>query len=171
MTADTSENAYRCWRLKVRHFLRRRGVPHDALEDATQEVFATVCKQWATFKGQARRETWVLGFVPKIAKKYRRAAPSEAEWAAIQDVETGHDPFEATARHESARVLQRFIENVGDQERALFGMVELQELRVMDAALILGLKRRDAYNLIDRVRCKFEAFTLRHQASDRWRSR
>lgn len=178
--ATTPEAAFQEWHRVVWRFLYRLGVPREVLEDATQEVFTEVCRRWSSFKGLSTRRTWVLGFVPRIAGKYRRRSASasalelpssDAEHHAAE-APAGNpedDPFEAAARREATAVVQAFLDRLSARDRALFVMVELEEARIVDVAAILDMNMRHAYRSLERIRHDFEATVLRHQARDRWR--
>jgi RNA polymerase sigma-70 factor, ECF subfamily len=182
-TSDTTEaasaaHAFALWRDRVWRFSSRLGVPDEALEDATQDVFAAVFRRWADFSGLSTRRTWVLGFVPKVASKYRRRNAQRRSWwgdeRAAEERASGrveHDPFEATARREARLVVMGFLDGLRDRDRQLFVLVDLEGESVVEAAAILELKTRHAYKCLERIRRDFEARMARHRAGDEWRLR
>jgi RNA polymerase sigma-70 factor (ECF subfamily) len=175
--APSAECAYQLWRDRVWRFTSRLGVPAEALEDATQDVFAAVCRRWADFSGLSTRRTWVLGFVPKIASQYRRRYARRREHGndeLVSESPSGrleHDPFESTARREARIVVQAFLESLRDPDRQLFVLVDLEGESVVEAAAVLELKIRHAYKSLERSRREFEARVVRHRAGDEWRLR
>lgn len=175
--APSAECAYQLWRDRVWRFTSRLGVPTEALEDATQDVFAAVCRRWADFSGLSTRRTWVLGFVPKIASQYRRRHARRREQGnddLVNESASGrleHDPFESTARREARIVVQAFLESLRDPDRQLFVLVDLEGESVVEAAAVLELKIRHAYKSLERSRREFEARVVRHRAGDEWRLR
>lgn len=186
--AASPEEAFQRWHPLAWRVLRRLGVPLAVLEDATQELFTEVCRTWSRFEGRSSRRTWVLGFARHVATKYRRSpqwrafarqrpAPEEPSADCLPELtaaitrraEPEHDPFEAAARREAGAVVEAFLDSLSEKERALFVMVELEGVRVVDAAAMSSTPQRQAYKALDRLRRDFEAIVRRHQARDRWR--
>ena len=54
--------------------LRRLGVPDAALDDATQDVFVVVFRQWEGFEGRSSVQTWLFGIVLRVARDHRKVA-------------------------------------------------------------------------------------------------
>lgn len=178
--AETPARAYQLWRDRVWRFASRLGVPHEALEDVTQDVFAAVCRRWDDFAGLSTRRTWVLGFVPRVASHYRRRCQARPKLQAAcptdEDLEHGSevsalDPFESLARREAQRIVETFLNGLSDRDRQLFVLCDLEGETVVEAAVILELKAGHAYKCLDRVRRNFEAALTRHHAGDGWRLR
>jgi RNA polymerase sigma-70 factor (ECF subfamily) len=175
--AANAARAYQLWRDRVWRFSSRLGVPPEALEDATQDVFTAVCRRWGDFRGLSTRRTWVLGFVPRVASKYRRrharrpeqpAEPASLEQASAR---AEHDPFESAARREASCIVQSFLDGLRDRDRQLFVLVDLEGESVVEAAAILELGTRPAYKCLERIRRDLEACLARHRAGDRRRLR
>jgi RNA polymerase sigma-70 factor, ECF subfamily len=172
--AASAEQAYQLWKERVWRFACRLGVPNEQLEDATQDVFAAVFRRWNDFRGQSSRRTWVLGFVPRVASSYRRrqrrpAEPareptSEGALAAVPSA--ADDPFESTARQEAKRLVSSFLDGLPEINRQLFVLVELEDTSVVEAAAILELGPRRAYNIQDRALRALEATLVRYHAAD-----
>jgi RNA polymerase sigma-70 factor (ECF subfamily) len=159
----------------VWRFVGRLGVPSEALEDATQDVFTAVYRRWDDFEGRSSRRTWVLGFVPRVASAYRRrlrqrAEPSErssSAGAAIAESASAElDPFETTARREATRIVQTFLEGLPEKDRQLFVLVDLEDTSVVEAAAVLELRTRRAYKCLEKVRRSLEAVVSRHRAAE-----
>jgi RNA polymerase sigma-70 factor (ECF subfamily) len=174
--AATPAQAYQLWRGRVWRFVGRLGVPSDALEDATQDVFTAVFRRWDDFEGRSTRRTWVLGFAPRVASAYRRRLRVRAEQPVEQRTsasatlpESGsadHDPFETTARREATRIVQAFLDGLPEKDRQLFVLVDLEDTSVVEAAAVLELRTRRAYKSLEKVRRSLEAVVLRHRAAE-----
>jgi RNA polymerase sigma-70 factor (ECF subfamily) len=174
--AVDAEHAYQLWKCRVWRFLGRLGVPSEALEDATQDVFTAVFRRWHDFQGHSTRRTWVLGFVPRVASAYRRRLRQRHE-PGLEPSGTGstfdpasgsaeHDPFESTARREATRLVRSFLDSLPDKDRQLFVLVDLEDASVVEAAGILELGTRRAYKNLERVRRALEAALVRHRAAE-----
>jgi RNA polymerase sigma-70 factor (ECF subfamily) len=175
--AVDAEHAYQLWKCRVWRFMGRLGVPSEALEDATQDVFTAVFRRWDDFRGQSTRRTWVLGFVPRVASAYRRRLRKRHEPVLEQDSSAGsafdeasgraeHDPFESTARREATRLVRSFLDGLPDKDRQLFVLVDLEDASVVEAAGILELGIRRAYKNLERARRALEAALVRHRAAE-----
>lgn len=178
--ADSAEQAYQLWKGRVWRFASRLGIPPEALEDATQDVFTAVFRRWSDFQGLSTRRTWVLGFVPRIASSYRRRErhrPEPAHDTAAPGVAPDHqpsgssesDPFESTARREATRVVQAFLDGLPETDRQLFVLVDLEDASVVEAAAILQIANHRAYKTLDKIRRSLEATLVRHRAIGRRR--
>jgi RNA polymerase sigma-70 factor (ECF subfamily) len=175
--AVSAEHAYQLWKGRVWRFVSRLGVPTEALEDATQDVFTAVFRRWNDFRGQSTRRTWVLGFVPRVASAYRRrlrqrgdagfaASDSAIPAGAEPSGSAEHDPFESTARREATRIVRTFLDGLPEKDRQLFVLVDLEDASVVEAAAILELGTRRAYKSLERVRRSLEAALVRHRAAE-----
>lgn len=178
--AASADQAYQLWKGRVWRFASRLGIPNEALEDATQDVFTAVFRRWEDFQGLSTRRTWVLGFVPRIASTYRRRQRQRPEPDSDRPIHARSpereasacvesDPFESTARREATRIVQAFLEQLPEKDRQLFVLVDLEGASVVDAAAILEIASHRAYRILDKVRRSFEAALVRHRAAERRR--
>lgn len=177
--AASAEQAYQLWKGRVWRFASRLGIPNEALEDATQDVFTAVFRRWSDFQGLSTRRTWVLGFVPRVASSYRRRQrlrpepvfDAEARGSGPEHQPSGSesDPFESTARREATRIVRAFLEGLPDNDRQLFVLVDLEDASVVEAAAILNIATHRAYKILEKIRRALEATLVRHRAVDRRR--
>jgi RNA polymerase sigma-70 factor (ECF subfamily) len=178
--ALSAEQAYQLWKGRVWRFASRLGIPNEALEDATQDVFTAVFRRWCDFQGLSTRRTWVLGFVPRVASSYRRRERQRPEpvfdpvarGATPEHQPSGSsdsDPFESTARREATRIVHAFLDGLPEQDRQLFVLVDLEDASVVEAAAILNIATHRAYKILEKIRRSLEATMVRHRAADRWR--
>jgi len=178
--AESAEEAYQLWKVRVWRFASRLGIPHEALEDATQDVFTAVFRRWSDFQGLSTRRTWVLGFVPRIASSYRRKERQRPDPSLERTTGAGapeqqpsgsseSDPFESTARREATRIVQAFLDGLPEKDRQLFVLVDLEDASVVEAAAILDIANHRAYKTLEKIRRSLEATLVRHRAVNRRR--
>jgi RNA polymerase sigma-70 factor (ECF subfamily) len=178
--AASAEQAYQLWKGRVWRFASRLGIPNEALEDATQDVFTAVFRRWSDFQGLSTRRTWVLGFVPRIASSYRRRERQRPEPGFDPAARSGaaehqpsgsseSDPFESTARREATRIVQAFLDGLSEKDRQLFVLVDLEDASVVEAAAILDIATHRAYKTLEKIRRSLEATLVRHHAKGRRR--
>ena len=169
----TAEMAYE------RHFdlvwraLRRLGVDEGGLDDACQDVFLVVFRRWEDFRGASSLTTWIYGIVLRVASSYRRsrrrAATSTDETAALALIEAAANPFEETSWREASRVLSQVLDNLEDRVRAVFVLVDLEEITIQQAADLLGVSLPTARSRLRTAREHVNATLARVRARDEWR--
>jgi RNA polymerase sigma-70 factor (ECF subfamily) len=141
--------------------LRRLGVPDDLLDDAVQDVFLVVHRRAAEFAGRSSYKTWIFGIVLRVSKDYRRAARRHAArverypeaFAVEPEVSC---PAEQAARREASRLVRMILDRLDDQERAVFVLVELEQLSVREAAEATGLRLATCQRRLGRARAAFD---------------
>jgi RNA polymerase sigma-70 factor, ECF subfamily len=146
--------------------LRRLGVPDAVLDDAVQDVFVVVHRRWPEFAGRSTLKTWVFGIVLRVSKDYRRAARRHAARVERYPEALGIEPeascpAEQAARREASRVVHAILDQLDDQERAVFVLVELEQLSVREAAEATGLRLATCQRRLRRARSAFDAAVRR----------
>jgi RNA polymerase sigma-70 factor (ECF subfamily) len=158
--------------------LRRLGVATSSMDDAVQDVFLVVHRRLAEFEARSSLKTWLFGIVLRVAREHRRSALRHAghinESSAFEpDSLPNNDrsPQELVERREAARVLHAVLATMNDDRRAMFVLVELEQMSVPEVADELGIKLNTAYTRLRHAREIFEAAVARHAARDRRETR
>lgn len=160
--------------------LRRLGVPEANIDDATQEVFLVVHRRLKQFEGRSSLKTWIFSIVTRVASDARRALRRKSPHTRTKDAaidadlvvdERGARPDETLERQESARLLHRLLDELEDEKRTVFVLVELEEMHVPDIADALGENVNTIYARLRASRREFEAAVAREKARHSWRSR
>jgi RNA polymerase sigma-70 factor, ECF subfamily len=156
--------------------LRRLGVPESQVEDATQDVFLVVHRRIGSWSvALCTIETWLFGIVLRVARNYRRAQRRRLAWllpasngSLLQGVATTTDgPAEILARREAAAVFERAIATLEESRRAIFLLVDVEQLAVPEAASALGINTNTAYWRLRKARLSFRRALTRLRAHDR----
>ena len=160
--SDSFRRAYADHFALVFRGLKRLGVCDSALEDAIQDVFLVVHRRWADFEARSELKTWVYGIVVRVAKDYRRSEARRSRrvrrFAELSASEPdGELPSDHAERREAHRLLYQALAELGDEERALIVLVELEELSLREAASALNLQLRTCQRRLKRARQIFEA--------------
>jgi RNA polymerase sigma-70 factor (ECF subfamily) len=165
--------------------LRRLGVPDVLLEDAAQDVFLVVHRRWSSFDaGWSSVQTWLFGILMRVARNHRRSLRRRGAWlvastddaltpmSAVASDEAG--PADLVARHEAAVLLDRLLEGLDDDKRAVLVLVDVEQLSVAQAAEALGVNLNTAYwrlraarKLIDKALARIRAVEDREDRVDR----
>jgi RNA polymerase sigma-70 factor (ECF subfamily) len=144
--------------------LLRLGVPYDSLEDAAQEVFLVVHRRADSFDAQRSSvQNWLVGVVVHVARNRRRALrrgwfrlTAVREEEVLRAVPSGAaGPAELVAKQEAAVLLTRALEALDDNKRAIFVLVDIEQLTVPEAAAALGLNLNTAYARLRAARVEF----------------
>ena len=155
--------------------LRRLGVPEASLEDAAQDVFLVVHRRGAEFEGRSSLRTWIYGIVVRVAKDYRRAeqrhALRVAGFAELLEAAPARasTPADEAERREANRLLHAALASMKDELREVFVLVELEQLPVRDAAVVLGIRVRACQRRLRAARAAFESQLSHHTPLDRGR--
>jgi RNA polymerase sigma-70 factor (ECF subfamily) len=144
--------------------LRAFGVPEHRLDDAVQDVFVVVHRKLALFQGRATIETWLFAIARRVAQDHRRSARRKDVGEELGDelVDASlESPFDATSRAESARLLTALLDELDDDKRAAFVLVELEQRPVPEAAAMLGENVNTIYSRLRAARQQFERAAAR----------
>ncbi len=136
--------------------LRYLGV-HDAhVEDLAQEVFLVVHRRLAEFDGGSMR-AWVRQICVHTANNYRRSVRRRPEDAAADP-----DSVVAAAQHEDAENAQvrarllAALEELPDDQRAVFVLFEIEGLTMNETAQAAGCPLQTAYSRLYSARDKLQ---------------
>ncbi len=144
--------------------LRRLGVADKDLDDVCQDVFVIVHRKLAEFAHRSTLRTWLYGIAVRCAANYRRRAHVVREVpGALDDVElTVHaEQPQAVADRQARALLDRMIEELDDDKRAVFVLFELEELSMAEVAEAVGCPVQTAYSRLHAARAAIEAAMAR----------
>jgi RNA polymerase sigma-70 factor (ECF subfamily) len=146
--------------------LRRLGVREADVEDVCQEVFVVVHRRLGTFQGQSSVRTWVYGICIRVASDYRRR-PHHAREQAMDEAPQLSVPAEQDTELDRRRALawlDRVLETLDDQKRAVFVLYEIENVAMADVAAAAGCPVQTAYARLYAARKHVEAAAHREQA-------
>ncbi len=131
--------------LRVYRFILRQAASSQDAEDLTQETFIEVQRKLASFQGNARFSTWVLGIAQNIVRNYRNRAPIFRHPTVSDDVldhhaDTRAGPHEQLMTDARLRALQDGMERFLTPElREALLLISLEGLDYGQAATILNI--------------------------------
>jgi RNA polymerase sigma-70 factor (ECF subfamily) len=148
--------------------LRRLGVPEGAMDDAAQDVFVVVHRRLADFEGRSSLRTWLFGIVLRVARDHRRSAARFAATAeaAAERQALAPTPAELVADKQALEILERILDGLDDEKRAVFVQVELEQMSVSDVAAAQGLNVNTAHARLRAAREEFARAVVRLRARD-----
>jgi RNA polymerase sigma-70 factor (ECF subfamily) len=136
------------------------GVPFAALEDAAQEVWMVVHRRLPTFEGRSAPHTWLFGIALNVARNRRRGLRRAPEMVALPEHMTSArpDPEGLHVGYEAWCKVQRFLDTLDDQRRAVFVCSLLEQLSAAETAEATGLDPAAVYHLVRRLRQAFREY-------------
>ena len=147
--------------------LRRLGVAESQVDDAAQEVFVVVHRRLADFEGRSTAKTWLFGIALRVASDFRRWNRRKNQFDALPDdaIASGLSPDELASRREAARALDRCLDELPDERRAVFVLMELEELSAPEVAEALHVPLNTVYSRLRLARADFERAVAKHRRS------
>ncbi len=137
--------------------LRTLGVGERQLEDAVQDVFVVVHRRLSEWEGRAAITTWLYAIARRVASSHRRKAANERTDALTDDPTGPSDTFAAMSRAQAAITVMALLENLDEDKRVVFALVELEQLSVPEVARMLDLNLNTTYSRLRLARAAFEA--------------
>jgi RNA polymerase sigma-70 factor, ECF subfamily len=157
----TFEETYRAHFAFVWRSLRRLGIREEDATDAAQEVFIVVHRKLPGFAGRSKVTTWLYGVCFRVASERRRAVPRPqlGEQEAASFIGRQADPGATAERNQGLAVLERVLERIPDEQRAVFCLFELEGMTGEEVAESLEIPLGTAYSRLRLARAAFSAAT------------
>jgi RNA polymerase sigma-70 factor (ECF subfamily) len=155
--------------------LRRLGVSEAQVEDAAQDVFLVVHRRWESWQVErSTLETWLFGIVLRVAHNYRRAQRRRLAWLLpandrrllLEAPSHADGPAEILAQREAAAIFERALTKIGEDKRAVFLMIDVEQMTVPEAAAVLGINLNTAYWRLRKARMAFRSALARLRVDD-----
>jgi RNA polymerase sigma-70 factor, ECF subfamily len=147
--------------------LRRMGVPSDDLADAMQDVFLTVHRTLAGFRGHSSVATWLFTICRSIARDRRMRAHRRYEVQADDSPDTidlRADP-EARAEHgQRLHALESILAGMEANLRNVFVLFEIEDMTGDEISEALGIPSRTVYSRLGLAREAFRQGLSRLQS-------
>lgn len=148
--------------------LRRFGVQEGDVDDAAQEVFVVVARRLDQVLPE-RERAFLVGTALRVASTFRRSArrrPEEPSEGLEQELALDPSPEELSELRSARPVLQRILDSMSLEQRAVFVLSELEELAAPAIAELLGIPVGTVHSRLRGAREVFELATRRLAASE-----
>jgi RNA polymerase sigma-70 factor (ECF subfamily) len=152
--------------------LRHLGVDEANVEDAAQDVFVVVHAKLSSFEHRAEITTWIYGICMNVAQARRRRAhvrrelPTDAAAMGVSDVHVERAD-EALERREAEDMLDRILDTLPIEQRAVFTLFELDGRTSAEIAELCALPFGTVYSRLRLAREAFRRATARLEARQR----
>lgn len=133
------------------------GIRGADLEDATQEVFVVVHRQLPSFSGGSLR-AWIRQICLNVARNHRRAQLRRRE-ELVDEMPDAVSPVETSLPAERSQQRQRLLaalDRLGDEQRTVFVLFEIEEMTMAEVAALLGCPLQTAYTRLYSARSRLE---------------
>jgi RNA polymerase sigma-70 factor, ECF subfamily len=134
--------------------VRRMGVLEADVEDISQEVFITVKRKLKMFDASRSMRAWLFGIVRFHVSDYRKKVfrrqetPSEEQHAVFIEAKQEKNLVEK----ENRRMLDRALEMLDEEKRAVFVLYQLEGLPMKEVAVMLVCPLQTAYSRLNAAR-------------------
>lgn len=150
---------------------RRLGVGTGSIDDVVQDTFVVVHRRLPEFEGRSSLKTWVFGILLRVVSDHRRTLRRKGGLAELPhedllaSAEAG--PAEALEKTQAAALVNRLLEELDDDKRAVFVLAELEEVPAPEIAEVLGVPTNTVYSRLRAAREAFDKALVRHRARER----
>ncbi len=136
--------------------LRTFGLSEAQLEDAVQDVFLVVHRRLPEWEGRAAITTWLFAIARRVASAHRRRASGDRTEELVEEPAGGDDTFAAMSRAQAAATVFSILQQLDEDKRIVFALVELEQLSVPEVARMLEINLNTAYSRLRLARHAFE---------------
>ncbi len=134
--------------------VRGMGVPEANVDDAVQDVFVVVHRKLPSYEPRGSIGSWLFGIARRVAKDYRRSVARRGthDLQAAESVSASDDPSGNAETRQILRVVERFMDELDDERRAIFVLAQVEGLPVASVAQMLGLNPNTTYSRLQVLR-------------------
>jgi len=138
----------------VLRVMRHLGIPPADLQDQSQEVFVAVFRGLPDFGERSSLQTWIYGICVRVASNHRRRAHVRRERPVSEPPEqvSPAQQEELVERQQSRPRLERLLDSLEPEQRAVFILYELEELSMKAVAEVCGCPLQTAYSRLHAAR-------------------
>lgn len=134
--------------------LRRFGVPQADVDDATQQVFLIANDKLSRINPGSER-SFLVGVATRVASHVRRSyhrREAAEQRLSVNPHESTPDPEQLAQRLEARTLLDKVLDGMPEDLRAVFVLFELEELSIDQTASLLILPRGTVATRLRRAR-------------------
>jgi RNA polymerase sigma-70 factor (ECF subfamily) len=153
------DDVYQQYVDRVARWAARLRGPDLDVEDLVQEVFIVVHRQLAQFRGDAKLSTWLYRITEKLVLDRRRTERRRRLLRGLFGTLSGQvverTPGVALEERQSAQLVYRVLDGMGEKYRAVIILFELEGLSGDEVADLLGVPVATVWVRLHRARAQF----------------
>jgi RNA polymerase sigma-70 factor (ECF subfamily) len=143
--------------------LKALGFDDGQAEDLAQDVFLVVRRRLPDFQPGRAIKPWLFGITRRVASQQRRThVRAERRLRLLAPSDDDPSPEQSMASMQAAALVDRFLDELDDDRRALFVLSEIEGLSGTEIAEALDINRNTIYTRLRALRQRFE------QLLERW---
>ncbi|AKU95875.1 RNA polymerase sigma factor RpoE [Labilithrix luteola] len=149
----------------IGRYLRHLGVPEHDVEDAVQVVFVTATRKLERIE-PGRERSFLVAVALRVASKSRRSLGRRREVLdeeLLERRDPSPTPDELASDRRALAALDRILEDMSLDLRAVFVLFEIEELEVAEIASMLDVPQGTVSSRLRRAREDFRARVRRYQ--------
>lgn len=164
--SDSFEQVYASYFRFSWRVLLHLGVPRDGLDDAAQELWLVVHRRLTHFEQRSQLKTWLFGIALNVARNHRRSELRRArgETPPAELLPRVPDPEMLHAAQQAWVRVQRFLETLDEQRRAIFVCSLLEQMSPAETAEATGLDVTAVYHRTRSLRQSFKSWLGKQEA-------
>ncbi len=154
-SSPTFEDVYAAQFEFVWRAARGLGMGPGNVDDVVQEVFLIVHRKLGTLESPAALRSWLFGITRRVCKDHRRSQARRGPHVELdqqREVDPGGDPQAHLVGRQALQVVERYVEGLEEENRALFFLTLLEGLPIADAARALNLNANTTYSRVRALR-------------------
>lgn len=139
---------------------RGLGVNPANIDDVVQEVFLIVHRKLDALENPEALRSWLFGIARRVCKDHRRSAARRGlhvELDQQRDVNPDRDPQAHAVGRQELRLVEKYVERLDEENRALFFLTLIEGLTIADAAKALNLNSNTTYSRVRVLRQDLQA--------------
>jgi len=142
------------------------GIAEADVDDVFQEVFVVAHRRLGDFEGRSSVQTWLYGICVRVASDYRKRARREGQESSGHQQTVAASQEDDVAMHQARAELDRILDALDDEKRAVFVLYEIEELPMPEVAAAIGCPLQTAYSRLHAARREVEAMLTRLRAKE-----
>jgi RNA polymerase sigma-70 factor (ECF subfamily) len=145
------------------HTARRLGVPPRHLDDVVHDIFVVVYRRLPDYDPERPIKPWLFGIAYRTVSDFRRRAGNRNELLQepTHPPQAPADAHHALEAKEARSLVERALERLEPDRRAVFVAHEIEEIPVPQIADALGIPVNTAYSRLRLAREQFTAAVRR----------
>jgi RNA polymerase sigma-70 factor (ECF subfamily) len=138
--------------------LRGMGVREGDIDDLCQEVFLVVHRKLPALELRAALRSWIYGIAFRLARDYRQRAHRKHELLVGEPPAQTHSASQERAleRQQDWALLDRLLGELGEEQRQVFVLFEIEELSMREICEIAGCPLQTAYSRLHAARKRID---------------
>ncbi len=149
--------------------LGRLGIQPSDRDDLVVEVFVRVHRELSSYDPARPVKPWLFAFAARVASEHRRLARHRREvlGEGPELASSAPAPDRAMESVEARRLVDRALDDLDDDKRAVFVLHDLDETPVPEIARALGIAEGTAYSRLRAARAEFTSAVRRLSGKER----